>query len=83
MTEAVLQETLKQGGMFTIVMVLAFFYRRDFLMRETKKDEVIALLCETVKDNTAAMQSLEVTNARLVEVIQGLRGHRVVERKER
>ena len=59
MSENAIIEYLKQGGLFALVCVILFFYRRDFLQeQQTHKDDKQILLT-ALQNNTEAIVKLE------------------------
>jgi hypothetical protein len=56
---------LKEGGMFVVVLVVLYFYRRDFRTSSQHQQAQSSALLQVVQGNVAAMQKLEATTARL------------------
>lgn len=46
---------ITQGGLLAVVLVLLFFYRRDFMRVQQRDDEKISILTDLVEKNTTAL----------------------------
>ncbi len=57
------QAVLEQGGLFACILVIGFFYRRDFKLLVAEERVRSEELLEVVRANTAAMTKLEQTIA--------------------
>ena len=49
---------IEQGGFVVVLMIVLFFYRRDFRAELSNQRAVNAVLVELVKSNTLSMQQL-------------------------
>lgn len=59
-----------QGGLLAIVLVLLWFYRRDFLSMKARDDETIATLVSLVKENTAETVKSAAASERVVRMLE-------------
>lgn len=58
MEEAIIKY-ITQGGLFGIVCVILFFYRRDFLVEKQSHKEDKEILLAVLQNNTTVMTRLE------------------------
>jgi hypothetical protein len=65
-----LQWALKEGGLFVVVIVILYFYRRDFGRAAQNQQAQTSALLQVVQTNVTALNSLQGTTARLARAVE-------------
>jgi hypothetical protein len=69
-TDNVLQWGVREGGMLAVVLVVLYFYRKDFLLKIADLQAERAYLVKLVEANTTAIVSMQQINERLSRAVE-------------
>lgn len=72
MNAALALEAVKQGGLLIVLLVLFYFYRRDFAKQDLRKDDTISTLINLVQQATTVMANAQAMAIRLTEAVESV-----------
>lgn len=63
---------LEEGGLFVVIVLVLYFYRRDFRQSAANLQAQVDALMKVVQNNVTVMQAMKATNARLARAVEAL-----------
>lgn len=67
---------LEQGGLFVVIVVVLYFYRRDFKTSTANQQAQTNALLHVVQANVIAMQELRATTDRMARAVEASNNRR-------
>ena len=67
---SLLAKILEQGGLFVVIVLVLYFYRRDFRHDKANQQATISALLHVVQANVTAMQESKATSERLARAVE-------------
>lgn len=70
--EKILRWAAEKGGLFLMVLIILWFYRRDFRQAASERSSQTNALLHVVRENITAMSDLKASNAALQATVDNL-----------